>query len=102
MGAAQPDPSDVSGHGIKTLRSALRSRFAGDAVIDAAIDSVLSEIEHRWDCSGGMHQSEYDKLSAGLTPHLRRLLAVPLSDAKACADAFVREWLTLRGRVRWL
>jgi hypothetical protein len=66
------------------------------------VDSVLADIEDKWAWSGGMQHSEYEKLQSALGPHLRRLLDVPLSDAKACADAFVREWARLRTQVTWL
>lgn len=92
----------LSGDGLRSLRHALHNRFKGDGVIDAAVDSVFREMQDRWDWSGGMATSEYEKLKAAFEPHVRRLLQVPLSDAKAAADALVRDWSRLGPTIKWL
>jgi hypothetical protein len=101
MGGDQPNASDLSSDGVRELRNTLREKFAGDAVIDAAVDGVLAEIQARWDDTDALPAADYELLSSTLGPHLRRLLGIPVSDAKPTAEALVREWAGLRGRIKW-
>jgi hypothetical protein len=101
MGGDQPDPGNVSRHGIKATRGVLRERFAGDLVIRDAVDEALRDFQERWDIST-MDPAEFERIQSVLAPHLRRLATVPVSDAKACAEAFLREWQALRNTIRWI
>lgn len=101
MGADEPSSTDLSGDGVERLRDFFRARFSGDAVIGNAVDGVLRDIADEWANAGAMPTDDYERLVEALSPHIRRLASVPVSDAKASAEALVRAWRAVRHDVKW-